>query len=512
MSDGCADYGVDHELMTVELPYQPHAGAPPQQGRVRIAIVGGGLRATSVLRMLPEIENVIVAAVYDTNRAAPAMRLAEDLGILATTEAADLAQIEDLDLILDMSEEPTARRTVDGFIPSNVDVISGRGAELVWDLLVAKKRSEEQEKIFVELQVAYDKIRSHERRLQASKDALEKANEELESRLAEIFFTHEFFKALTTFTGVDDVASLIVDGANGILGAEISAVYLFDQETWTLRLRASQGRPDEAFRPVVSVAETILGAAFRDGFTQQADVPPDSELARWAVSPDEIRSQAAVPLKSGESVIGVLLVASATYRELTPAERDRLQVIANQSSLALQNALLHEELERLSVTDRLTELYNHGYFQQRLEEEIGRAARFGRRLSLVMLDIDDFKQFNDTYGHPKGDRVLRTLSAIIRQNLREIDVAARYGGEEFVIVLPETDTAGAMAVAERIRASMAEQRFDVGEDALPISQTVSLGVATYPVHGVTAVRLVEAADKAMYDAKRAGKNRVAAAR
>ena len=487
-------------------------GTVARSGQISIAIAGGGLRATSVLRLLNDVENLDVVAVYDTSRSAPAMRLADDLGVFSTTELDELYQLSSLDLVLDLSSDLSVHAALEAQRLRDVVIVSGAAAELVWDLLIAKKRSEEQEKIFVELQVAYDKIRSHERRLQASKEALEKANEELEGRLAEIFFTHEFFKALTTYGSVEDVTSLIVDGANGILGAEISAVYLFEQQDWTLRLRASQGRPEEIFRAVIPVSETIVGAAFRDGFVQQADIPPGSELSGWTTRPEEIRSHAALPLRSGDAVIGVLMIASATFRELTTAERDRLQVIANQSSLALQNALLHEELERLSVTDRLTELYNHGYLHQRLDEELERAARFGHQLSVIMLDIDDFKAFNDRYGHPKGDTVLRAVSTIVRQNLREIDVAARYGGEEFVIVLPETDLAGAAAVAERIRVSMAEYPHLSVPGNGSISQTVSLGVATYPQNATSTARLIEAADGAMYEAKRRGKNQVCIAR
>lgn len=488
------------------------SGSRRRSGPVGVAIAGGGLRATSILRLLSEVEDLRVVGVYDSSPSAPALRLAEDLGIFVTTQADDLAQIEGLDLILDLSEDPAVSRSLAERRLPDVDIITGAGTELVWDLLVAKKRSEEQEKIFVELQVAYDKIRSHERKLQASKEALERANAELENRLAEIFFTHEFFKALTAFSTVEDVASLVVDGANGILGAEISCVYLFDQDSWTLRLLTCQGRPDEWFRPVVPVSQTILGAAFRDGFTQQADVPQGSELAQWVSEPEEIRSQTAVPLRSGEAILGVLVVAWTTPRELDVAERDRLQVIANQSSLTLQNALLHEELERLSVTDRLTDLYNHGYLLQRLEEELGRAARFGHRMSIIMMDIDDFKQFNDTHGHPRGDQVLKAVSGVIRQNLREIDVAARYGGEEFVLVLPETDTEGAVRVAERIRETMEAYEIEVDHTGVRDRRTVSLGVATYPLHGQTVARLIDAADRAMYDAKRRGKNMVVAAR
>jgi len=481
---------------------------PARIGHISIAIAGGGLRATSVLRLLNDIENLEVVAVYDASRTAPALRLAEDLGVFTTTQLSELYQISGLDLILDLSEDVALHDALEAERPADVVIVTGSGAELVWDLLIAKKRSEEQEKIFVELQVAYDKIRSHERRLQTSKEALEKANEELESRLAEIFFTHEFFKALTTFSSVDDVTSLIVDGANGILGAEISAIYLFDRHDWTLHIRASQGRPEDYFMPVVPVTDTILGVAFREGFVQQSDVQSDADLARWSSRPDEIRSHAAMPLRSGDAIVGVLMIASATFRDLTQAERDRLQVIANQSSLALQNALLHEELERLSVTDRLTELYNHGYLHQRLEEEIERAMRFGHRLSVIMLDIDDFKKFNDRYGHPRGDTVLKAVSAVIRENLREIDVAARYGGEEFVVVLPETDVVGALAVAERIRVSMEEYPHIADDRGERVVQTISLGVATYPVNAADGASLIEAADQAMYAAKRSGKNRV----
>jgi diguanylate cyclase (GGDEF)-like protein len=165
------------------------------------------------------------------------------------------------------------------------------------------------------------------------------------------------------------------------------------------------------------------------------------------------------------------------------------------------------ELERLSVTDRLTELYNHGYFQQRLEEELLRAERFGHVVSLVMIDIDDFKEFNDCFGHPCGDSILKRVSATIRDNLRDIDIAARYGGEEFVLVLPETDPCGAAAVADRIRLEIDNTLVPVG-GGREAGRTVSVGVAAYPSHASTPGQLIACADAAMYRAKRAGKNRV----
>ena len=487
------------------------AGTSARDRQMRIAIAGGGADAASVLRLFDEVEGVTVCGVWDPDPSAPALRLAADIGIPVASDLSDLYRRAQPDLVLDVTGDPALGYDLESQRPPGVALVTGSGAELIWDLLAARKRDEEQERVVSELQVAYDRMRSHERRLQSSKEALERENNRLEERLAEIFFTHEFFKTLAAYTSVSDVTSLVVDGANGILGAEISAVYLVDHDAQVLRLCASQGMPEDTFRPIVPWNETILGAALREGCCEDIDVERGSALAEWSEEAGSIRSQAARTLRIGDTIFGVLLVASSTRRALSRAELDRFGVIANQSSLALQNALLHEELERLSVTDRLTELYNHGYLHQRLEQELERAARFGHTFSLIMLDIDDFKQFNDRFGHPSGDTVLRAVSAIIRQNLREIDVAARYGGEEFVIVLPETDTEGAVAVAERVRRSMAEYSHVPAEGLEPVVETVSLGVATYPGHARTSAGMIEAADRAMYEAKRLGKNQVAVA-
>jgi diguanylate cyclase (GGDEF)-like protein len=488
---------------------------PEQHGRshrrLTVAIAGGDLRAVAMLRLLVEVDSITVAALAEPRSGAAAVLVAREIGIYTCSDVADLSLVDGLDVIIDLTDDPALRARLVAYRPAAVEIVGARGADLIRDLLMAKKRGEEQEKLLSELKVAYDKIRGHEQKLQVGTQALEKANEELETRLSEIFFTHEFFKALTSFTSVDDVTSLVVDGANGILGAEISCVYLLDTANWVLRFATAQGRSREYFTDEIPVDTTILGRAHRDGIAVETDAHAIPGSAGWTREPNDLASHAAVSLRSGEHVVGMLVIGSATRRELTPAELDRLQVIGNQSSLALQNALLHGELERLSVTDRLTELYNHGYFQQRLEEEVGRAERFGHVLSLIMIDIDDFKLFNDTYGHPRGDRVLRSVSDTITATLRDIDFAARYGGEEFVVVLPETDATGAHAVAERIRTEVEKLSFaSIGVDP-SVRKTVSVGVATFPTHAHAGAPLIVAADQAMYGAKRSGKNTVVVA-
>ena len=164
-----------------------------------------------------------------------------------------------------------------------------------------------------------------------------------------------------------------------------------------------------------------------------------------------------------------------------------------------------EELERLSVTDDLTGLYNRKHLMPRLADEVARSDRYEHAFAIMMVDLDHFKKYNDTLGHPAGDEVLRKVGSIFKQALRDVDYCARYGGEEFFILLPQTAMAGAAGVAKRIRATVEDA---LGGKGKKVPLTVSVGVAEFPKHGDTAEALIEAADRALYSAKGKGRNRV----
>jgi diguanylate cyclase (GGDEF)-like protein len=177
------------------------------------------------------------------------------------------------------------------------------------------------------------------------------------------------------------------------------------------------------------------------------------------------------------------------------------------------------ELEQLALRDGLTGLYNHRYFQEYLDMELSRARRHAHALSLLFIDVDQFKLYNDRHGHPAGDRLLRRLSDLLiggRESgtpvgKRKSDVVARYGGEEFVMVLPETELAGAAIKAERLRAAIAGQPFEHAAEQPNGCVSVSIGVATFPLHAAERQGLIDAADRALYRAKHEGRNRVCAA-
>jgi len=178
--------------------------------------------------------------------------------------------------------------------------------------------------------------------------------------------------------------------------------------------------------------------------------------------------------------------------------------------LRIQKALEHARTRRLASTDGLTEVYNHRTFQERLSQEIARADRYRRPLSVLMIDVDHFKVYNDTCGHPQGDIVLQDLARLLREMSRTSDTVARYGGEEFALILPETDSVGAQKIAQRLREQVEGYAFP-GKEIMPGGTlTISIGVATHAPAG-SKDALLQAADTALYTAKRGGRNRVCVA-
>jgi diguanylate cyclase (GGDEF)-like protein len=190
---------------------------------------------------------------------------------------------------------------------------------------------------------------------------------------------------------------------------------------------------------------------------------------------------------------------------LKPWDNDYLRLQMIEALHSHDTLLQKRELERLAITDPVTLLRNHRFFQDQLKVELARANRHGRELSLLMVDIDHFKTFNDTYGHPAGDRLLRDVGKRLTDAVRNLDTVARYGGEEFAILLPDTPLDHALIVAERVRRSFSEAPFDVAGSGSTLV-TISLGIANAPLHTTTPASLVEVADRALYCAKGQGRN------
>lgn len=224
---------------------------------------------------------------------------------------------------------------------------------------------------------------------------------------------------------------------------------------------------------------------------------------------DDFQSFFGAPLHRDDRVSGVLVLLSRRKDNFPDDKKDPVLFLADLIAVALQKARLYAETRALSIRDGLTNAYNHRFFQEKLTEELKRAQRSGSTFSLLMLDIDEFKKFNDQFGHQMGDKVLKHLSDTVRKTIREIDVFARYGGEEFIIILPETDSDGAINAAQKIRELIEMRPLIAGNKRYDV--TVSIGAASFPRDGTDKDTLIKQADGALYRAKKEGRNRVRAA-
>jgi diguanylate cyclase (GGDEF)-like protein len=213
-----------------------------------------------------------------------------------------------------------------------------------------------------------------------------------------------------------------------------------------------------------------------------------------------------LPLLVREDPVGTLALAARRPEAFGATVRPTLQVLSNQLAVALANAESVRRLEQLATTDGLTGCLNKRAFLDELAKRLKVAERFGKRLSLIVTDIDHFKRVNDTYGHAVGDHVIRGLGEILRALKRETDVVARFGGEEFCILCEETDARGALLLAERVREELKARAFESDQGAVRV--TCSLGVAEFPDDARSDTQLFELADKALYHAKQSGRDRV----
>lgn len=239
-----------------------------------------------------------------------------------------------------------------------------------------------------------------------------------------------------------------------------------------------------------------------------------TEEAKNTVSPDITKMLntdlfVTVPLKTKDKVLGAILVDNVFNKKpITKNDVRMLTMFANHASLAIENSRLYEETVYLSNIDWLTKLWNYGKFQQLLTLEIEKARAGSASLCLVMIDVDNFKNYNDTHGHLKGDEALKNISGIFRDKSRKCDPVARYGGEEFAIIMPNTSKENAKLFVERLRSEV--EKFYAKDPAIIPEKrlTISAGIALYPEDAVTKDELISMADMALYQAKHSGKNRI----
>lgn len=312
---------------------------------------------------------------------------------------------------------------------------------------------------------------------------------------------------LTSDRPLEEFLKLVTDTALDLLGADHASIRLLDASRTALLSGARSGTGAEGRPMSFKRGEGLIGWVVDAGEPIRLDqVQGDS---RWVPSKSQtfqVTSLLAEPLWSNGEVIGVLSVSSPTLGAFGDDAQLLLRLCANCSSPPIERA----RLRRLAMFDDITMAFNHRYLVPRLTEEMERASRSGSDLSVLLMDLDHFKQVNDAHGHAVGDSVLRTFADRVRTHVRRLDVLVRRGGEEFVLIMPSTSAPQAHATGHRIQQAIEEEPIVVEGAHGPIEQTVSIGVATWDGRERPEA-LDKRADEAMYEAKRLGRNRVVVA-
>ena len=300
--------------------------------------------------------------------------------------------------------------------------------------------------------------------------------------------------------------NLLCDFAAEIVSFERALVYFWEEAEDQVRLRASRGF-ESAPREFLDRGNILNFWAAKYSrpllVTQSHNIQADALLHSVEAS-----SALILPLLVSNRALGSLQLFSSSPTGFTREDAQLLWILSLVGENLLTREYANEGLITFAFTDFLTGLKTRGYFEQQLELEIKRSERKKMHFALLMIDIDFFKQLNDSYGHHVGDQVLRDVASILMKDMREVDTVARYGGEEFVLILPETSAPGAMLVAQRLRRAVEQARFFAGSPNATEHLTISIGVAVFDLDAQFKRELIEAADAALYHAKHGGRNQV----
>lgn len=337
---------------------------------------------------------------------------------------------------------------------------------------------------------------------------------ELKRQVPELGILHDVAKAITSSLNLESILQTIMDKVAAYFRPENWSLLMVDEDKQEMFFAIAVGDASEALKNVrLKVGEGIAGWVAKHG--DNLIVPDVTRDERFARRIDEFtqwktRSIICIPLRSHHRVLGVIQLLNVDMDGFGNEELLLLNALADYAAIAIDNARAVEKIQELTITDDCTGLYNARHLYKTLESEVYRSARFGYEFSVLFLDLDHFKNVNDTYGHLVGSKLLAEIGYAIKSRLRLIDYAFRYGGDEFVVLLPQTSKQAATVVACRMRDLLRTSTF-LESEGLNLNIRASLGVASYPEDARTAHELIRQADEMMYAVKNSTRDNIAVA-
>lgn len=442
-----------------------------------VALFGGGQNTKGLIEVLSESDNISISAIYITSQDMEGAASAKKFNLKLHTDYKKVS-MEGVDVVIDDSGSSEIASYLNNNKQPGVEFLTGPTLRLVANII--------------------DRYRD-------SKDEINKTLEGEEALL-------KIGVMISTMDKSRKALAAIVKYMMEITGMKAGSIALYNEQDSELEIKASVGFKEEGM-PIGykwplrkgGVTNMILshkGPLFIEDIAQYGQFDKSQLLKMGVVS------LLAIPLVSEGRTMGILYIDDFKPRQLNRRELRLAGLLGMQAAIALDKLNIMEQTKHEALSDELTKLYNHRFYVGKLSEEFNRAKRYHNDLSLCIIDVDDFKRYNDTNGHPKGNKVLADIAAILTRQARNFDIVCRYGGEEFAIILPGTSREAACRFAKRVCKNVAKHNFEHG-NTQPLGRvTISVGVASFPDDGTWAEKLEEMADKALYNAKEAGKNRV----
>jgi diguanylate cyclase (GGDEF)-like protein len=337
---------------------------------------------------------------------------------------------------------------------------------------------------------------------------------ERKRQLEEVAIFNDVAKALTSSLNLDSILQTIMEKMAEFFRPDTWSLLMVDEQKDELYFAIAIGDAAETLKTVrMRMGEGIAGWVARNG--ESLIVPDVYNDPRFAKRVDEYtkwktRSIICVPLQSKHRVLGVIQLINCAMESFGEQEMFFLHALCDYAAIAIDNARAVEKIQELTITDDCTGLYNARHLYKTLEAEVYRSARFGYEFSVIFMDLDHFKNVNDTYGHLIGSKLLQEIGFKVKSQLRLIDYAFRYGGDEFVILLPQTDKNSALVVAKRLQEMMRRTQF-LSDDSLNLNVRCSMGLATYPEDAKSSHEIIRQADEMMYMVKNSSRDNIAVA-
>ena len=327
----------------------------------------------------------------------------------------------------------------------------------------------------------------------------------------ELHIFHDVAKALTSSLDLDSILQTIMEKMAEYFRPDTWSLLMVDEQKNELYFAIAVGSAAEALKNVrLKVGEGIAGHVAKYG--EKLVVPDVSADKRFAKRIDKVtqwetQSIICIPLRAKLRVLGVIQLVNVDMAHFGHEEQFFLQALCDYAAIAIENARSVEKIQELTITDDCTGLYNARHLYKTLETEVYRSARFGYEFSVIFIDLDHFKQVNDTHGHLVGSKLLAEIGYLIKAQLRLIDFAFRYGGDEFVVLLPQTPKDAALVVARRLRDSLRASNF-CKDEGLNLNVRASIGLATYPHDAKTPHDIIRQADEMMYMVKNSTRDNI----